>query len=69
MTENEYGEITIEYYGKRQCMEFDTALTTTEFVDEVVAPMMIGMGYFPTNVYEALGMTNTLNILKEYDGK
>jgi len=63
--ETEYGEIDIMYYGKRHSMEFDCGITTTDFVEEVVAPMMISLGYFPTNVYESLGMTETLEVIKE----
>jgi len=31
----------------------------------VIAPMLISMGYFPTNVYRALGMNETLEVIED----
>ncbi len=66
MTERENTETTVEYYGKRLCFESDPDLTVEGYIEEVVAPLMIAMGYFPTNVYEALGMKDVCEILGDY---
>ena len=62
--DNDTASIEIEYYGKKFRTEFSNGLTTSELVEDVIAPLIISMGYFPTNVYEALGMVETLDIIK-----
>jgi len=65
MTERENTETTVEYYGKRLCFESDPDLTVEGYIEEVVAPLMIAMGYFPTNVYRALNMKETLEVIED----
>jgi hypothetical protein len=50
-------------------IKFSNDLTATEFVEEVVAPLMIHMGYSPVNVWEALGMEDELQATKDYLNK
>ena len=65
MIEERKGKITVNYYGKEVSIEFDLDLDTYTFAEEVLAPLMIGMGYFPTNVYKTLGLQETLDVIKE----
>ena len=58
-------KISVKYYGKEVSIEFDPDLNTYDFVEEVIAPLMISMGYFPTNVYKTLGLQDTLDVMKE----
>ena len=57
--------IGVKYYDNSYFMTFNPDLTATEFVEEVVAPMMIAMGYFPSSVYEALGMEEALEVCND----
>ena len=57
-------KITLEYNDDVWIYEGDGGRTTYAFIEEVVAPLMIAMGYFPTNVYEALNLTDTLDVIK-----
>ncbi len=59
-------DTTVEHYGKRYSFESSPDLTVVDYIEEVVAPMMIAMGYFPTNVYEALGMEDVCEVLGDY---
>ena len=56
------GMMVVRHYGETYIMTFDPDLTATELVERVIAPMMITMGYFPTSVYEALGMNEALEV-------
>ena len=59
------GKLTVEYYGVTHTIGFDQDNTTYDFIEDAVAPLMIAMGYFPTNVYKDLGLTETLEVMKE----
>jgi len=67
MTENDLTETTVEYYGRRICFESHPDLTATEYVQEVLEPMMIAMGFSPVSVYEATDNEEMLEVLKEYN--
>jgi len=70
MFEERVGTISVKYNNKMISMEFDEGLTVEDFIDEVVAPMMISMGYFPSNVYEGLCLEDTVDVLrKHYKGE
>ena len=67
----EKGKITVKHYDREISFEFDNNLTTREFVEDVIAPLLMAMGYFPTNVYDALCMDSHMQTIKETirDGK
>ena len=69
MTDKNLGVFKVTYYGKTFSMEFDNGITIDDMVDEVIAPMLIAMGYFPSNVYDALNLTDTTFLLKKHYGK
>jgi hypothetical protein len=46
---------------------FKKAQTATEYIEEVIEPLMIAMGYSPINVYEATQNTEMLDVLKEHN--
>ena len=56
--------LEIENYRKKVRLEFDRDLAVPEMIEEVIAPALIAMGYFPTNVYRALNMTETLEVIE-----
>ncbi|OYT57729.1 MAG: hypothetical protein B6U76_00035 [Desulfurococcales archaeon ex4484_217_2] len=59
------GKINIEYYGTKISMTFDEDATLVDFTEDVLAPMLIAMGYFPTNVYKQLNCYEVIEVLKE----
>ena len=61
------GIITVKHYDKVITMTFDNGYTGEEFIEEVVEPLMLAMGYFPTTVYEATKNEDALEVLKEHD--
>ena len=64
MTERENTETTVEYYGRRFCFESSPDLVAYEYIEEVIEPLMIAMGYHPQSVYEATNNVDMLESLK-----
>ena len=53
----------------RVSISIDDDATTDDFVESAVAPLMYGMGYFPTRVAAALNLEDVLSIYKNYQGE
>ena len=60
-------ETTVEHYGRRFSFEASSGQTATEYIEEVIEPLMIAMGYSPISVYEATQNTEMLDVLKEHN--
>ena len=46
-------------------VKVDDYATSTYFVEEAVANLMYGMGYFPTNVMDVLHLDDSLEVLRD----
>ena len=60
-------ETTVEHYGRRFSFESSSDHTALEYIEEVIEPLMISMGYSPINVYMATQNTEMLDVLKEHN--
>ncbi len=58
---------TVEAHGNTYTFMTESDLTVTSYIEDVLEPLMIAMGYSPINVYEALGNTDMLDVLKGHD--
>ena len=67
MTEKELMETTVEHYGRRFTFDCSQDLTATEYIEDVIEPLMISMGYSPISVYEATNNVEMLEVLKGHD--
>jgi len=63
------GMIELDYNDMNYTVKFDQDLSVHQFLEEVIVPMMISMGYSPVNVWEALGMKDELQVTKDYLNK
>ena len=56
---------TVEHYGKKFSFSSSPEQTAYEYIEEVIEPLMIAMGYHPLTVYTTTNNIDMLDSLKE----